>query len=82
MSKIPGQLHDGERIAARVEAHLGELSDSLAKAVRARVMDDLSYDEVAALLGCTVNAARVRVSRALAQLLDRFGDIDPYEVIR
>ena len=37
-------------------------------AVRLRVVEELSYEEVAAQLGCTAGAARTRVSRGLRQL--------------
>ena len=47
---------------------LEQLSPMLRQALELRVLDDLSYEEVAQRAGCTVGAARVRVSRALAQL--------------
>jgi RNA polymerase sigma factor (sigma-70 family) len=45
----------------------GEVDD-LPEAVRLRVVDELSYDEVAETLGTTPGAARVRVHRGLAAL--------------
>src|SRR4051794_39505443 len=62
-----------ERVAAR------SLAPALAAAVRLlppdqraalelRVVEQLSYDEVAGRLGCSQNAARLRVSRALRAL--------------
>jgi RNA polymerase sigma-70 factor (ECF subfamily) len=48
---------------------LDELSPKLKEAVVLRVAMDLPYEEVAERLGCTVGAARVRVSRALEVLL-------------
>jgi RNA polymerase sigma-70 factor (ECF subfamily) len=50
-----------------VEA-LAQLSPSLRDAVVLRVARDLSYEQVADQLGCTPGAARVRVTRGLAQL--------------
>jgi RNA polymerase sigma-70 factor (ECF subfamily) len=47
---------------------LRDLTPALRDAVMLRVGRDLPYDQVALTLGCTVNTARVRVSRALAQL--------------
>jgi RNA polymerase sigma-70 factor, ECF subfamily len=38
------------------------------RALELRVVDQLPYDEVAGRLGCSENAARLRVSRALRQL--------------
>jgi DNA-directed RNA polymerase specialized sigma24 family protein len=42
--------------------------DEVPEAVRLRVIDELEYDEVAAALGTTPGAARVRVHRGLAAL--------------
>ncbi len=51
------------------EAWLEGLDDeALPEAVRLRVIDELEYDEVAAALGTTPGAARVRVHRGLAAL--------------
>ena len=50
------------------EAWLDESVDDLPEAVRLRVVDDLSYDEVAEALGTTPGAARVRVHRGLAAM--------------
>jgi RNA polymerase sigma-70 factor (ECF subfamily) len=52
---------------------LSGLSDAHREAVLLRVGLDLPYDEVAARLGCTVGAARVRVSRGMDYLLDQLG---------
>jgi RNA polymerase sigma factor (sigma-70 family) len=53
-----------------------ELLDSLPlsqrEALRLRVVDELTYDEVADALGTTPSAARVRVHRALTSLRKRF----------
>ena len=38
------------------------------KALELRVVQQLEYEEVAGALGCTQNAARLRVSRALRAL--------------
>jgi RNA polymerase sigma factor (sigma-70 family) len=55
-----------------------ELLDSLPlsqrEALRLRIIDELSYDEVAEALGTSSSAARVRVHRALAALRKRFTD--------
>jgi RNA polymerase sigma-70 factor (ECF subfamily) len=47
---------------------LTRLSTALGEAVRFRVIDELSYDDVAERLGCTPAAARQRVARGLDQL--------------
>ena len=47
---------------------LAKLPPEQADAIRARVMDDLPYDEVAARMNCSSLVARKRVSRGLATL--------------
>ena len=42
--------------------------DEVPEAVRLRVLDDMSYDDIATTLGTTPAAARVRVHRGLAAL--------------
>ena len=65
--------------AVRSSAAVSELGPALHSAVEGlpspqrralelRVVQQLSYDEVAGKLGCTENAARLRVSRALRTL--------------
>lgn len=68
-------------LRADLETRLGPLARSLERlspgvreAVVARVVDGLSYAEVATLAGCSAGAARVRVSRGLASLLADLGD--------
>src|SRR4051794_30580481 len=65
--------------AAPDEAWLDDLDDALAElpegqreAMRLRIVDDLSYDQLAGELGTSPGAARVRVHRALAALRDRY----------
>lgn len=61
---------------------LAELGPAAAEAVQARVVDGLQYDEVAHRCGCSVGAARVRVSRALSTLLDHLEGLRGDEVNR
>jgi RNA polymerase sigma-70 factor (ECF subfamily) len=64
-------LVDLAPIAAAVRAAVADLPPGQAEAVRLRIGDDRSYVEVAAALGCSVGAARVRVSRGLRALAER-----------
>lgn len=64
------EIVDIDELAVDVESILGRISGPLADAVRLRVVDGLPYAEVAAQLGCSEGAARVRVTRALARLHD------------
>lgn len=62
------ELIDFADLASVVASRLNELSEPLQEAVKLRVIDEMSYDEVADRLGCTPGAARVRVARALSAL--------------
>lgn len=61
-------LVDFRPVQAAVTQAMLDLSPVLREAVVLRIANDLPYEEVAAHLGCTVGAARVRVSRGLARL--------------
>jgi RNA polymerase sigma-70 factor, ECF subfamily len=60
-----------ERWLDGLDEALADLPESQREAIRLRVEDDLAYDEVAASLGTTPEAARVRVHRGLAALRNR-----------
>jgi RNA polymerase sigma factor (sigma-70 family) len=64
------ELVDAAPYRAEIRAALAQLPASLADAVVLRVGEDLAYAEVAARLGCSEGAARVRVSRGLDRLAD------------
>jgi RNA polymerase sigma-70 factor (ECF subfamily) len=62
-----------ERVAARsmrprLEDAVRSLPAEQREALQLRVVQQLPYDEVAGTLGCSINAARLRVSRALRAL--------------
>ncbi len=63
-------LVDLRPIAEALRAAVAQLPANQADAVRLRIGDDLSYPEVAAALGCSEGAARVRVSRGLRRLAE------------
>jgi RNA polymerase sigma-70 factor, ECF subfamily len=60
-----GQMGD---LRQRVSSKLEDLPEGYREAVRLRVVEELGYPEVAQQLSITEPAARMRVSRALAQL--------------
>jgi RNA polymerase sigma-70 factor (ECF subfamily) len=62
------ELADVSQYRAALVSALAAHSPGQREAVLHRVADDLPYDEVAQRLGCSEGAARVRVTRALAQL--------------
>lgn len=57
-----------ERLRPQLTKALGRLSPGQRRALDLRVVDELPYRQVAATLGCTEGAARVRVMRALTSL--------------
>lgn len=59
---------------------LRELGADEREAIRLRIVDELSYDEVGRVAGTTPGAARVRVHRALSTLRERL--LDPKEALR
>jgi DNA-directed RNA polymerase specialized sigma24 family protein len=63
------ELERVDRLSTRSVAELlAVLPDDQAAAIRARVLEDQSYDVVAARLRCSELVARKRVSRGLATL--------------
>lgn len=61
-------LVDSTELRAVLRSALDSLSPSVRDAVLMRVALDLPYADVATILGCTVGAARVRVTRGLHSL--------------
>jgi RNA polymerase sigma-70 factor (ECF subfamily) len=61
-------LVDAGSFHEAIRAALLQLSDKEREAIRLRVLDDQPYSAVAAALGCSEGAARVRVHRGLARL--------------
>ena len=59
---------DAEQLRPELEDALAHLPAGQRQAVELRIVRALSYDEVAASLGCSEVAARVRVTRALSSL--------------
>ncbi len=57
-----------EHLTDKVRAALASLPTGQREALRLRVIEEQSYEEVGAALGCSVVAARIRVMRGLAQM--------------
>lgn len=77
MRAVSGQTQDEDEITARIDAgHLApavrqafaELTPEQQEAIRYRVLEELTYEEVADRLGCTAVTARSRVFRGLRTL--------------
>lgn len=65
------ELADLPALREDLRAAMASLPAGAVRAVELRVVDELPYAEVAARLGCSEGAARVRVSRGLTALAER-----------
>ena len=61
-------LIDLDSVAGEVRRAMAELPPGMREAIALRVVDSQTYEEIAAELGCTEQAARLRVSRGLRRL--------------
>jgi RNA polymerase sigma-70 factor (ECF subfamily) len=67
LAEIESQMDAGIQAPELAEA-LNNLPDTHRQALQLRVVDEMDYDEAAALMGTTEQNARMRVSRALKAL--------------
>ena len=65
------QLADLATVRPALIEAMGRLSPRLREAVRLRVVEGLPFERVAERLGCSIVAARVRVTRGMQQLLEQ-----------
>ncbi|MDZ7732523.1 MAG: RNA polymerase sigma factor [Acidimicrobiia bacterium] len=70
------ELVDNEQLRALVTAALATCRENDRRVLELRFVDALPYPEVAQALGCSVNAARVRVHRALTRLEQQLADVE------
>ena len=59
---------EAARLRPALRVAVGTLPAEQRQALELRVIEQLSYDEVAGRMGCSANAARIKVSRALKAL--------------
>jgi RNA polymerase sigma factor (sigma-70 family) len=64
------RLADLHGLRAELSAALATMPVGQVDAIRLRVLDELSFQEVARRLGCSEGAARVRVTRGLTHLAE------------
>lgn len=62
------ELIDSARRAVAIGGALARLPQDQAESIRARILDDQDYDEIAARMRCSPAVARQRVSRGLRNL--------------
>ncbi len=60
----PESLASAKQLASTVNAAMDELADELRQAISLREIDGLSYEEIAAAMGCPVGTVRSRIFRA------------------
>jgi RNA polymerase sigma-70 factor (ECF subfamily) len=67
-SASPEQRHGVKEIDQIVARALLELSPKLRTVVALRYVDEMPYDEIAAILGCSIGTVSSRLARALTKL--------------
>lgn len=65
----------GEQLSERVRHAVGRLPDNMRLAVVLSKYHGLAYDEIAGIMGCSVNAVKLRVYRAKAILAEELSDL-------
>lgn len=70
------ELMDGAALRELVRSALDSCKPSDREILELHVIEEMPYPEVAERLGCTVNAARVRVHRALARIEEQLGVLE------
>ncbi|MDH4231799.1 MAG: sigma-70 family RNA polymerase sigma factor [Nitrospirota bacterium] len=73
----PSEIIDGKRLRFKVLNAVSALPENMRIAVILHKFHDLQYDEIAKILGCSVNAVKLRVHRAKALLANSLGDLHP-----
>jgi RNA polymerase sigma-70 factor (ECF subfamily) len=76
----PAHDLEGRRRREQVIAGLAELADDQRELLLLSHVRELPRDEIAAMLGITANAAKVRIHRAVQALRERVNDRGPWEV--
>lgn len=72
---LPDQTTDGSLKAMRIQQALATLPDSFREAVILRDIQDLSYEEIAAILGLPIGTVKSRINRGRSQLQELLKDI-------
>ena len=68
VADVPESTHVDDRMEEEFDAIVERLPESARDALQLRFVDDLSYEQIAARLGCSNAAARQRVSSAVRRL--------------
>jgi len=60
-------------VRALVQQHIGELKPKLRATLVLREIHDMSYGDIASVMGCPVRTVETRLRRARQQLIARIG---------
>jgi|SRR5215831_12554054 len=74
-SESPRARYARREISARVQQAIGELKPKLRWPVLLKYVDGMSYDEIAAVLGCSKGTVASRLNRAHKSLARRLGHL-------
>jgi RNA polymerase sigma-70 factor (ECF subfamily) len=80
--RTPDDLLERANLRSLVWRAVGELSDKLRPVLVMYDMQGLSYDEIAAKLGCPLGTVKSRLFNARLQLRRRLAELLPEEVVR
>jgi len=67
-AETPADVLSSRELAVSVECALDKLAPKLKEALILKRFCDYSYEQIARMVGCSVSAVKMRVSRALSQL--------------
>ncbi|MBO4511776.1 MAG: sigma-70 family RNA polymerase sigma factor, partial [Victivallales bacterium] len=75
--ETPGPEKDAEleELRGRVSAELAKLPEAYREILVMRVVQEMSYEEIADALGCQMGTVKSRLARARDELKKRLGDL-------
>jgi RNA polymerase sigma-70 factor (ECF subfamily) len=76
LEAIPEEEESSPVDSARVHAALDEISPAHRAVLTLRFMDDLSYEEMAGVVGCSIGTIRSRIHYAKRALRERMEEVD------
>ena len=71
----PGHALETQERQATVRTALGQLAEEFRTALILKEIENLSYEEIAEIVGCPIGTVRSRIHRARSELRERLQDI-------